>query len=276
MRRLLPLLIAASMLSAAPGVMAADTAGPLVSVSAASTDAPLVLQRLAAQAGVPFYWAADVKGALSLSLTNVPLEDALTAISTISTLRWRRVIVPKGADVDSIRTSLESAQKAPTVSVMVEATGQKPAFAVLAGADAEKAVPAAGAQLPAGMIRAYWVYNTAPQTSSGPAAATTDQPTEAAAAAAPVSQATVYREMTKWLSNLQPADALGVVDRMRGEVIAAMTPYERQVMLGEGVTGPSPAPPYTPPFLRSRVRMTTPGGGGVFITPMVAPWYGAW
>ncbi len=218
--------------------------------------------------------ALDVQGSVELALNDVPLEEALNAITHALNLEWRRILVPQGATRTDIQRMVASTQATPVGNVVVQGTDGR-FSAILSGRAAEKLWTYAS---DLGLQEVIWVSNPLHATV---VSSTTASPEQAASEGTnAITPTAVYKNVTKSLSNLEPLDAFNIVDRVREEVVAAMTPYERQMMFGIS-TEPVP-PAWSRNFMSPRIRTFVPtntlptyqpGGGGLIINP---PYYQPW
>ncbi len=273
MRNLLLALMAAFV---AAGPLLAQTSGKTVNVSAASADITKVLQSIADQTNSTIVVAQGVVATVDVALRDVPLSSALTAVTKAAYLNWRRLMVPQGYTAADIRLAARAADAASRVNVLAAASGSQPAAAVFTGSVAEKASSFA-AEL--GLREVYWVYSpdsSAASTASSSGTASAEEPSAAEAEPADEEEeqetaSSVYQKAGASLSSLQPAEAYEVLQRLQNEVVAAMTPYEREEAMGG------------PPFLTeperyhlgsgvSSVRMGNFGGPTVYRRVFRWPW----
>ena len=274
MRNLVLALMAAVV---AAGPVLAQTSGKAVNVSAASADITKVLQSIADQTNSTIVVDQGVVATVDVALRDVPLSSALTAVTKAAYLNWRRLLVPQGYTAADIRLAARAADAASRVNVLAAASGSQPAAAVFTGSVAEKASSFA-AEL--GLREVYWVYS--PDSSAASTAGSTsttalaEEPSAAEEEPADEEEeqetaSSVYQKAGASLSNLQPAEAYEVLQRLQNEVVAAMTPYEREEAMGG------------PPFLTeperyhlgagvSSVRMGNFGGPTVYRRVFRWPW----
>ncbi|BCW99332.1 MAG: hypothetical protein KatS3mg024_2159 [Armatimonadota bacterium] len=99
---ILALAVSAFVAAGASGLTASQS-GPLVSVFAAGKSITEVLDRLARDAGVEILVEPAVKGAIDLSLQDVPFETALNAICRASGLKWEEMAAGEGRKVYLVR-----------------------------------------------------------------------------------------------------------------------------------------------------------------------------
>jgi len=76
-------------LAALPAI--ADEAAPKVTLEVKDAPVRQVLDSLTKQTGVPVVAVGEMRTALTLNLTGVPLEQAVTTIASLNNLRWKKV-----------------------------------------------------------------------------------------------------------------------------------------------------------------------------------------
>lgn len=267
----LVLALFAAVVAAGPGF--AQTARKTVDVSAASADVTKVLQSIADQANVTIVVEPGVVGSVDVVLRGVSLSSALTSVTKAAYLSWKRLLVPQNYTAADLRSAVNALNAAPSVNIIAAASGSLPATAVLTGSVAEKAT---GLAASLGLREVYWVYSTetaAPAAAwAQPAVAESEtQPEETTQETEQETAASVYRTAGASLSNLDPADAYEVLQRLTDEVLSVMSPQERQAALGGPPILTEPAGYYLGSGISS-LRMGNLGGPTVFRRVYRWPW----
>lgn len=258
----------------ASGPALAQTAGKTVDVSAASADVTRVLQRIADQTGATIIVEQGVTGSVDVALRGVSLTSALTSVTKAAYLSWRKLLVPLGYTAADIRAAVRAVDSAGKVNILAAPNGGLPATAIFTGSVAEKASSLASEL---GLREVYYVFS--PSTASSGAAAGSEAAAASSEEAASdtsdtsdqESASTVYQKAGASLSNLPPAEAYQVLQRLTNEVVAAMNPFERELAIG----GP---PIATEPYRYhlgagvSTLRIGNFGGPTVYRNLWLPPW----
>ncbi len=292
MRNLIAVLVMVA-LSAGVRAQPADK-GPLVSVTGQNMDVTTALSVLARQSDTTIMAAPEVTGTVDLALANLPLEDALDAVSRAAYLRWRKVLAPPGITRTELQRMVTDADSVDTASIVVAPTGSRPATAVLSGAAAEKLW---GSASDLGLREVYWVYSpSAPTTSvvvkpleSTTAASSTQTSasgTETSAATSadstdnqPVTTPSqAYDKVSSMLSQLSPEEAMGVLRQAQQDLVATYAPLVEPEFIPPVVTGSSPAyirPGNAAVWGPPRLRTMQPNAPVIF-RPSLPPYYWAY
>ncbi len=248
-----------------------------VTISAAGSPIEKVLQGMTERAGIEFLLEPGASGQVTADLTGVPLETALGTVVRSAGLEWSRLLVPKDATVRQIQDAFNAVRYAPQTSIVVDASPTQPAVGVLTGKELEAAWKQPSAL---GMKEVYWVHRprvivAAPETETRPAE---EKPEEQE----PASPETVYRNVTRSLSNLPPEQAYSLLMRVADEVVAAMEPGPAATLAAglpmEPAFMPPPPPPVqgpvrlTPGPSRPTIRMGAPGFDPVIRYPGFYYW----
>lgn len=226
-------LLLASLIMALPAVTAAQTANqePRVTLNVSGMNIANVAERISRQARVRVVVDPGAAVIVDASLTNTPLESALTALTAANDLQWRRLLVPEGASAHNILQYFTGLQMPAAANVAAAATTERGAYAVLTGPVADKLW---NVKDDLGLEEVYWIHRPAARANVVTPAVDENLGDNTAGAndtdEADTEEATpqvVYQRMTETLSNLPPEEALQVVRNITGEVLAAMTPEER-------------------------------------------------
>ncbi len=280
MRRLsliLPLVVLASAAFAQ-----APAKNPLVSVTGANMDVMTVLSHLASQSGQTIMAAPGVSAKVDIALADLPLEDALDAVTSAAHLKWRKVLASPGTTRAELQTMVADADRVSRTSIVSAASGSHPASAVLSGSTASKLW---GMADELGLREIYWIYSPAaraPVSNSAPAqptpaasesaTASTDETSGAASESAAETPAQAYDKLTNMLSQLTPEEAMGVLQQAQQDLAATYAPPPEPMLPqvystgGPAVVRPGNAAMWGPP----RVRMTQPSSP-VIVRPSYPP-----